>query len=301
MIVEKGKRGLTIRAPAKINLFLHIGDKREDGFHALESLVVFAEAGDRLTFASAESLSLGMTGPFADALDSDCQNLVLTAARALEGKLGAAITLEKNLPVAAGLGGGSADAAAALRALNVFWGLERGEAELLQSAAALGSDVPACLLSRPLWMEGRGERVTKASPLPLLVLLLVNPGIEVPTADVFAALDRRSGIGEIKPPPSSIRSLRDVVAYLEDAQNDLETPACGIAPVIDEVLAALRDQPGCVLARMTGSGASCFAIFEGRHLALPAAENLAHAHPHWWVRATRLASPDIGVPHWTRS
>ena len=242
-----------------------------------------------------------MTGPFAEALDADSQNLVLTAARALGGGLGAAITLEKNLPVAAGLGGGSADAAAALRALNVFWGLERGEAELLKSAAALGSDVPACLLSRPLWMEGRGERVTKTSPLPLLVLLLVNPRIEVPTADVFAVLDRRTGIGKMKSPPSSIRSLWDVVTYLKEAQNDLETPACGIAPVIGEVLEALRGQPGCVLARMTGSGASCFAIFEGGHFTQSAAENLALAHPRWWVRATRLASPDIGVPHWTRS
>ncbi len=295
-------RGISICAPAKLNLFLHVGEKRPDLYHALESLVVFAEAGDRLEFSLSPELSLKIAGPFRAQCPRNENNLVLKAARLLKEQSrteqGAVIALEKNLPVAAGLGGGSADAAAAVRALNVLWHLERPEAELMELASALGSDVPACLLSRPCWMEGRGDHVTRTPPLPQLAAVLVNPGVAVPTADVFAALNARTGVGRMRPPPASIQSLWDVVAYLDDSTNDLEAPASRLHPIIDEVLDALSQEPGCVVAQMSGSGATCFGLFDGRYLAVGGAERIAFEHPEWWVRATRIAAADIGAPHW---
>jgi len=294
-------RGISICAPAKLNLFLHVGELRSDRYHALESLVVFAEASDRLELLPAPELSLKITGPFRAQVPKGDNNLVLKAARALNefgGKRGAEITLEKNLPVAAGLGGGSADAAAVLRALNVLWHLDRPESELIEIAAALGSDVPACLLSQPCWMEGRGEQVRKTPPLPQLAAVLVNPGVQVPTAGVFAALNARTGLGQMQPPAASISSLWDMVAYLDDATNDLEAPACRLHPVIDEVLEALSQEPGCVVAQMSGSGATCFGLFDGDSFARGGAERIALEHPEWWVRATRIADADIGTPHW---
>lgn len=295
-------RGISVCAPAKLNLFLHIGEKRPDRYHELESLVVFAEAGDRLEFAPASELILKVMGPFRAQCPASEKNLVLKAARALKergGKQeGAAITLEKNLPVAAGLGGGSADAAATLRALNVLWHLDRPEDELLEIAAELGSDVPACLLSRPCWMAGRGEQVLKTAPLPQLAAVLVNPGVAVPTAEVFATLNARTGVGRMRPPPGNIQTLWDVVAYLDDASNDLEAPASQLHPVIDEVLDALSNEPGCVVAQMSGSGATCLGLFDGGYLALGGAERIAFEHPEWWVRATHIAAADIGEPHW---
>jgi 4-diphosphocytidyl-2-C-methyl-D-erythritol kinase len=295
-------RGISVCAPAKLNLFLHVGEKRPDRYHALESLVVFAEASDRLELSPAAVLSLKITGPFRAQVPKGENNLVLKAARALQelGRKGegAEITLEKNLPVTAGLGGGSADAAAVLRALNVLWHLDRPESELIEIAAELGSDVPACLLSRPCWMEGRGEQVTKTPPLPQLAAVLVNPGVAVPTAEVFAALNARTGVGQMRPPPASVQSLWDMVAYLDDATNDLEAPACRLHPVIDEVLDALSQEPGCVVAQMSGSGATCFGLFESGQLALGGAERIALEHPAWWVRATRIAGADIGAPRW---
>lgn len=288
-----------VLAPAKINLFLHVGDKRPDNYHALESLVVFAEAGDRIEVAAASDLTLKVTGPFGRYAPPGADNLVLRAARALQEAargLGAAITLEKNLPVAAGLGGGSADAAATLRALNLLWGLKRSEAELLDIAATLGSDVPACVLSRPCWMTGRGEHVMEVPALPRVPAVLVNPGIAVPTAPVFASLNARTGIGAMVPPKSAIATIWDLISYLADSANDLEAPAGLIAPAIDEVLAALDHEPACVLAQMSGSGATCFALFDGNEFAAGAADRIAQDHPDWWVRATRLAGADVGVP-----
>jgi 4-diphosphocytidyl-2-C-methyl-D-erythritol kinase len=296
-VIVDAPRGVQICAPAKINLFLHAGDRREDGYHALESLVVFAQAGDRLSFAPDDDLTLSIDGPFAGALSSGEDNLVLRAARALGDGRGAMIALEKNLPPSSGLGGGSADAAATLRALNLLWDLQRGETELMQIAATLGSDVPACLLSAPCWMEGRGERVTKLKPFPPSTLVLVNPGIGVSTAEVFTGLNARTGLGLARPGPN-MNSIWDIVHYLSDTENDLEAPACRIAPVIEEVLEDLSEAQGCVLARMSGSGATCFGLFESRHWALPAAEAIAYDHPEWWVRTTRIADASIGVPHW---
>ncbi|HEY4266437.1 MAG TPA: 4-(cytidine 5'-diphospho)-2-C-methyl-D-erythritol kinase [Micropepsaceae bacterium] len=287
-------------APAKINLFLHAGEKRADGYHALESLVAFAQIGDRLDIGAASTLTLDVSGPFANRLVRNDDNLVLRAARALAANAsgaqrGAHIALEKNLPVAAGLGGGSADAAAALRGLNAYWNLGLAESALLEIAATLGSDVPACLLSRTCWMEGRGEHVREMPPMPQFPLILINPGVLVPTGAIFAGLNARTGIGAIEP-PGTMQSVWDLVAYLADAANDLEAPASRYAPLIEDVLAALDREPGCVLAQMSGSGATCFGLFEQEQFALGAAERIAQDHREWWVRATRIAPPDIGAP-----
>ena len=286
---------LRVFAPAKINLFLHVGERREDGYHALESLVAFAEAGDSLDITSTDELSLDIAGPFANRLVRNDDNLALRAARALKGSSGAHMSLQKNLPVAAGLGGGSADAAAALRGLNQLWNRNLFQTELLGIAASLGSDVPACLLSRTCWMEGRGERVREVPPLPQFPLILVNPGVMVPTGEIFAGLNARTGIGAIEP-PGLMQNVWELVSYLADAANDLEAPACRFAPLIEDALAALDREPGCVLAQMSGSGATCFGLFEQQQFAVGAAERIAEDHPEWWVRVTRIAAPDAGVP-----
>jgi len=287
---------VTVRAPAKLNLFLHIGEQHADGFHDLESLAAFTEEADLLEFAPSDELTLRAQGPFAGALPGVPDNLVMRAARALDGNRGAEMALCKNLPVAAGLGGGSADAAAALRGLNVLWKLDRTDAELLAIAASIGSDVPACLLSRPLWMAGRGEQVAALPELPPVALVLVNPGVAVPTSRVFAALNARSGTGRMAPPAAGMKTVWDLVSYIADTDNDLEAPAEAIYPVIGEVLAALEHEPGCIQAQMSGSGATCFGIFQDGPWAGGAAGRIAADHPGWWVRATRLAAPGFGAP-----
>lgn len=292
--------GLRVHAPAKLNLFLHVGDKRPDGYHALQSLVAFAEAADVLEIVPASELSLSLSGPFAAQIPRGIANLVFQAARSLselcsDAPSGAAIVLEKNLPVAAGIGGGSADAAATLRALNILWQLDRTEDDLVDLARALGSDVPACVLSRPCWMEGRGEHVSATGPLPPLDLVVVNPGVLLPTAAVFASLNARTGTSAMAP-PGRIATLWDLVAYLEDSGNDLEAPATHLQPDIDHVLEALHHEPGCVFAQMSGSGATCFGLFNDREYAEGAAGRIAQEHPHWWVKPTRIAAPDIGTP-----
>src|SRR6185437_11646318 len=262
---------IEVFAPAKINLFLHVGDRRPDGFHDLESLVVFVDAGDRLTFEPADALTLRIDGPFGTTLATDDDNLVLRAARALAKQSGAAIALTKNLPVASGIGGGSADAAAALRGLAQLWKLEIARDDLLRVAATLGSDVPVCVDSRTAWMEGRGEVVSPVTGLPPVWLVLANPGVAVPTGAVFKALRSRTGVGKAR---------RDGCGA--------EAPAIQIAPAIGEVLAALRAQSDVLLARMSGSGATCFAIFEGSRTAQAAANAIKAAQPGWWVTAARV-------------
>ena len=288
---------IRVFAPAKLNLFLHVGAKRADGFHALESFVVFAECGDRLTFAPSDVLELKVTGLFAKSLPAFPDNLVLKAAHLLEDGRGATITLEKNLPVASGLGGGSADAAAALRGLNLLWELNKSEEELMEIGARLGSDVPVCVVSSPAFVEGRGDVITKAPRVATLPLILVNPNVMLSTVDVFGRLKARSGIGQSVRQPASLEKLWDVAAYLQGTQNDLEEPACELAPAIDEVMDALLAE-GAEIAQMSGSGATCFGIFSWRGFALSAAEALAHEHHNWWVRATRIAEPGIGQPQW---
>ena len=200
------------RASAKINLFLHVGTKREDGFHPLQSLAVFTDLGDALAIEPASDLSLKIDGPFARGLDGEGDNLVLRAARAL-GSQGAKLTLTKNLPVASGIGGGSADAAAALRGLNALWSSGKDNAALCEIAAALGSDVPVCVLSAPSFMEGRGEILRAPDSMPRLPMLLVNPRVAVPTRDVFAALKERSGADMVLP-RGRFRDTADLLRFL---------------------------------------------------------------------------------------
>jgi 4-diphosphocytidyl-2-C-methyl-D-erythritol kinase len=281
-------------APAKINLFLHIGEKRPDGYHELESLAAFVDIGDSLVFERADALSLTIEGPFAGGLVAESDNLVLRAARALaqyagqEGA-GAKITLIKNLPVASGIGGGSADAAAALRGLVQLWNLEDiGPAKARDIAETLGSDVPVCVESRAAWMHGRGEIVTFARRLPPALIVLVNPRVAVPTGPVFAALKTRSGVGTQMDRIPYDPDVWGVTDFLASTANDLEAPALEIAPAIGDVLDALRAQPDVMLARMSGSGATCFAMFKDDEATRTAANAIAAAHPDWWVQAARV-------------
>ena len=273
-------------AAAKVNLFLHVGERRDDGFHALQSLAVFAGVADVLEFAPADDLSLSITGPFAAGLSGGDDNLLLRAARALATGRGAAITLQKNLPVASGIGGGSADAAAALRGLRRLWNLPLDDTVLAEIAASLGSDVPVCLASAAAWMEGRGETVTALESLPPLSLLLVNPGVPVPTRAIFAALTKRSGTGlDLK--NIKLHDTGELLALLEHTNNDLEAPALTIQPVIGAVLAALGALPGALFARMSGSGATCFAIFSDDDSCTQAAALLRAKQPGWWIAAAQ--------------
>ena len=284
---------ITEAAPAKINLFLHVGARRDDGFHPLQSLAVFTGLGDALSMVAAPDLSLAIGGPFAKGLDGEGDNLVLRAARALDAR-GARLVLTKNLPVASGIGGGSADAAAALRGLNRLWGLERDEAALRDIAAGLGSDIPACVLSASCFMEGRGEVLRVAEAMPRVPMLLVNPGVAVPTKEVFAALDQRSGV-EMTLPRGRFADTADLLRFLETTRNDLEEPARRIQPVIGDVLKAISGLPGALMTRMSGSGATCFGIFADDDCCRRAAESLKQRQPGWWIAPTCV--PETGIAH----
>ena len=272
-------------AYAKVNLALHVRGRQADGYHRIETLFAFCEDGDRLAAAPADTLSLRVEGPFARALAGEGDNLVLRAARLLADAsgvpAGAGLTLEKTLPVASGIGGGSADAAAALRLLNRLWRLRACEADLLPVARRLGADVPACLLSRTARGEGRGDLLSEAG-LPDLAgvsTLLVNPGVEVSTADVFRRWDGRDG-GPVPP------------AFAE-ARNDLEAPARAVAPVIGEVIEALRAAGGATLVRMSGSGATCFGLYRTEGDRCRAAAAIAARHPGWWRLESRFRAPPV--------
>jgi 4-diphosphocytidyl-2-C-methyl-D-erythritol kinase len=274
--------GLSTFAPAKINLHLHVVGRRDDGYHLLDSLVVFAGVGDRLSVSAGSDLSLAVTGPFAADLMVERDNLVLRAARGLSDLAGirasGALVLEKNLPVASGIGGGSADAAATLRLLCQFWGVAP---ELGGLAEALGADVPVCLLGRPAVMSGVGEILVPAPPLPQVGLVLVNPGVAVSTPGVFRG---RSGavFSEVAClPAGGWEDASALAAYLRRVRNDLQAAACSIAPVIADVLDALGSVPGCLLARMSGSGATCFGLFASAGAAREAAAGIRHTG--WWV------------------
>lgn len=288
---------LRVAAPAKINLFLHVGDKREDGFHDLQSLVVFAEIGDVLRVEQAETITLAIEGRFSGGLSAGPDNLIMRAAQALSayapGNAGAHFILEKNLPVASGIGGGSADAAAAIRALVKLWKLALSRDDLFGVAASLGSDVPVCVESKPAWMEGRGERLSGTGHVPNTPMVLVNPGVPVSTAQIFKTLNTRSGTGR-KFGEISAADHAQISAYAAQYHNDLELPARVLAPQIDDVLVALSAR-GAVLARMSGSGATCFGLFDDDATAHEAAQALSRDHPTWWVVPTCIAGPDIGT------
>jgi 4-diphosphocytidyl-2-C-methyl-D-erythritol kinase len=284
------------RAPAKINLTLHVVGRRADGYHDIESLVVFAGVGDTLTFAPARALVLTVNGPTASASGSVDDNLVLKAARALaervEGlKLGR-FALSKQLPVAAGVGGGSADAAAALRLLARANRIALDDPRLTEAARATGADVPVCLDPRARMMRGIGEILSAPLALPKLPAVLVNPRVAVPTKDVFAVLRARLTAQE-EATSADFESrprwkIGELIGALADERNDLEAPAIAIAPVVAQVLADLRSLKGCRLARMSGSGATCFGLFGTAPAAAAAARVLRGKHPAWWVRATKL-------------
>lgn len=268
-------------APAKVNLFLHVTGRRADGYHLLDSLAVFGPAADALHAAPAPGLSLEVDGPFGAALAGEGDNLVLRAARALAASGGveprAALTLVKRLPVASGIGGGSADAAAALRLLDRAWGLATPPAALHALALQLGADVPVCLASRPARMQGVGEVILPAPRLPDCGLLLVNPGVALPTPEVF-----RARSGPFTPAATLPESWPDAAAMAEGLRglaNDLQAPAIALRPVVAEVLAAIAAQPGCLLARMSGSGATCFGLFPTAAAARAAAGALPAG---WW-------------------
>ncbi len=274
-------------APAKVNLFLHVRGRRADGYHLLESLAVFPRIGDALEAEPAAGLSLSLDGAFAAGLSSGGDNLVLAAAERLSattpGRPGAALRLTKRLPIASGIGGGSADAAAALRLLARLWpGAAR--ADLAGIAAGLGADVPVCLAGRPALMAGIGERLSPAPASPGFHLLLVNPMQPLSTAEVFGALaERENPPGP--PAPAAFQDLGHLTAWLSRQRNDLEAPARRLRPAIGRALAALAWDSACRLARMSGSGATCFGVYETAAAAEAAAERLRAAEPGWWVAA----------------
>jgi 4-diphosphocytidyl-2-C-methyl-D-erythritol kinase len=279
-------------APAKVNLTLAVLGRRADGYHLLDSLVVFAGIADRLTFVPGPALELLVRGDTAGQAGPLDDNLVLKAARALAAEapgltLGR-FTLEKQLPVAAGLGGGSSDAAAALRLLARANRMARGNSKILKVAPKVGADVPVCVDPRPRRMRGIGEQLSAPLKMPKIAAVVINPGVAVPTRDVFAGLGLKPGGPARRAAPSRAlpRGLEAFVAYLAKHGNDLERPAIEIQPVIARVLESLRETKGCLLARMSGSGATCFGLYASPRAASAAARSLAAAHPTWWVKAT---------------
>jgi len=280
------------KAPAKVNLTLRVIGRRADGYHEIESLVAFADVGDALTFSPGGALALSVAGPTAAAAGQIADNLVLKAACALAERVGrlklGGFALSKRLPVAAGLGGGSADAAAALRLLARANGLAPDDPRLMQAARATGADVPVCLDPRPRFMRGIGDVLSDPLDLPRLFAVLLNPRVAVATKDVFAALAVPTA-GQTAPAAicTGTAALLDEIAR---GRNDLEGAAIELEPAIADALAVLRKLPGCRLARMSGSGATCFGLFDSMDAARGAARRLRVGYPDWWVRATALGS-----------
>ena len=273
-------------ARAKINLALHVTGQRADGYHLLDSLVAFAEIGDPVRVEPSDRLSLTIDGAMAAGLPVTDHNLTLRAARLFGTELGAAIRLTKRLPVASGIGGGSADAAATLLALSALWSRPLPSPEAILS---LGADVPVCLAGHPARMRGIGERVEPlATPLPPAWLVLTNPGVAVSTPAIFRMLAEKTnpGLPDILGPWPDLAAL---ARFLNAQRNDLSPPACALAPVIAEALAGLADQPGCACARMSGSGATCFGLFPSQAVATAAVGALRRARPTWWTISAALA------------
>ena len=293
--------GLVEEGRAKVNLTLRVVGRRTDGYHDLESVVAFADCADKLTLTPGPELSLKTVGPLASACGDASDNLVLKAARLLgevvPGLMVGAFVLDKVLPVAAGIGGGSADAAAALRLLARLNGLASDDARLLEVALETGADVPVCLASRACDMTGVGETLLPLSP-PIMPSVLVNPRVPVATREVFEALGLRHGeilvgvadvVIEGSSWPEEGGSLEEWVEALAAGTNDLEEPATKIQPVIGDVIAALNATNGAWLARMSGSGATCFAVYENTAEARRAADKIRLEHPAWWVHAGTLS------------
>ncbi len=277
-------------APAKINLTLHITGKREDGYHLLDSLVVFLDFGDELTVTDADETSLELRGAYADLISAE-DNLVLRAVRLLQSSFGVArqvrITLKKNIPVGAGLGGGSADAAATLRALNQQWRLGLAMTELARLGAELGSDVPACVLSRPVWLSGVGDTLEPAMLDCKSFLLLAYPAMALPTVSVYRAFSA------LQPPVSRPDTLVDeeaLLGYLARARNDLTSAAVSLCPAVGVLLNALAETKSAQLVRMSGSGAACFALYRSMQEAEAAQRQLSARFTNYWFQPCRMVA-----------
>ena len=290
---------IAITAAAKVNLYLHVTGRRDDGYHELDSLIAFAAVHDTLLLTPSPRIELVVGGPFAGALEPGDDNLVLTAARRLAEqcgtKAGARIELIKRLPVAAGIGGGSADAAAALHGLRRLWDIDLAAGDWQGLALGLGADVPICFHGRAAFVGGIGERIDPAPPLPAVAMVLVNPGVAVSTPAVFG---RRAG--PFTPAarfPAPAATAADLAGLLSARGNDLFAPARNLAPVIGEAVDRLDRASGCLLARMSGSGATCFGLFTDAGAAADAATSLRADRPDWWIAATQLltATADLAA------
>jgi len=284
---------IAVDAPAKINLALHVCGRRADGYHLLDSLVVFTGIGDRVAVRKNDGLKLEIEGPFKKTLTNESGNLVLRAARFLKAfaksNSGAHIRLEKNLPVASGIGGGSADAAATLRACAKLWGIDPRQIPNAELASKLGADVPVCVFRKPAFMSGIGGDIASAPALPKCWLVLVNSGQPLATKNVFAAMEGFS-------PPlqreafNNLSGVAGLVRALEKHKNDLTNAAAGLAPSITSAIARLESNPDCLLARLSGSGATCFGVFADEQAAHDAAANISSKEPEWWVVPTPVLS-----------
>jgi 4-diphosphocytidyl-2-C-methyl-D-erythritol kinase len=287
-------------APAKVNLFLHVGPLQPDGYHPICSLVVFADIGDRLSATPAEEPSLVIEGAFSEGLSTGGDNLVNAALARLEQVTGVAVPafalrLDKALPVASGLGGGSSDAGAVLRLAAAFCDPQPTDAQLITAAAAVGADGPMCLLAQPAIAQGRGDELSLAPGLPEIHAVLVNPRVASPTGRVYAAFDKAGAEAQAdRPPlPEAFESVEELAWVLAGCRNDLEAPARALEPLIGEALDDLRDAPETLLARMSGSGATVFALCAGAMEAAGLVERMVALRPDWWVRACRLGAPEL--------
>jgi len=284
-------------APAKVNLFLHVGAPEPDGYHPLCSLMAFANVGDQVSMELGQG-SLTTTGPFAKGLGRESDNLIIQAVRAFVAELGRpmaelAFALDKQLPVASGLGGGSSDAGAALRLIRDVFAPGFDDARLEKVAGSLGADGAACLWGRPVLAQGRGERLSPAPGLPPMDAVLVNPGIGVSTPAVYRAFDAAGRFGYVARPrlPEAFESVEDVAAWLSLMSNDLEDAAITVEPEVGAVLVTLRDEPEALVARVSGSGGTCFALCQDDVSAHALAERIEAMAPSWWVRRCRLGGP----------
>jgi 4-diphosphocytidyl-2-C-methyl-D-erythritol kinase len=282
-------KSIAVVAPAKVNLYLHVVGRRSDGYHLLDTLMVFTELGDGLTVETANKLTLETDGPFVASLPDDHDdNLVMKAARKLAEAAGirprARIRLTKNLPVSAGLGSGSSDAAATLKALSRLWDIASDKVDLPALALTLGADVPACLVAEPQFVGGIGEELTPAPRLPAVDILLVNPGVQLSTPSVFGA--RRGGFSPDARFTETPRDVRDLAALLKERENDLTEAASRLSPIVRDVIGAIEKTPGCRLARMSGSGATCFGLFDDAETAERAKEQLERYD--WWCAVTKF-------------
>ncbi len=286
---------LVERAPAKINLTLHVVGRRADGWHELESLVAFTRGGDTLSLTPAGAASLVVEGPTASASGDPDDNLVIRVTRALAGNVAGlrvgAFHLLKRLPVAAGVGGGSSDAAAALRLLARLNGLSMDDTRVAAAARDTGADVPVCLAARARMMSGVGDRLGPPLALPPLPALVVNPGVPLETRTVFGRMDLSPGwrnAAAAHPVVTGGQSLDALLATLKRGRNDMEDAAGVLAPVVSSVLAVIGAAPGCRIARMSGSGATCFGLFTDCRAVARARKAILRAHPDWWVKSAML-------------